>query len=288
VIARAPLAAVAAALLAAAAPARAFFPPNAPPPRPADPVDVTAPEAVQAVDVVERLGEQVPLDLAFTGADGRPVALRDVLARGKPTVLALVYYECPMLCGLVLGGLSTALRQTGLGFGSDFVALTVSFDPRETSRLAAERQRTYLSRAGATDRAADWPFLTGQEPEIRALADAVGFRYAWDPETKQYAHAAVVVVLTPEGRVSRYLYGVDYPARDVRLGIVEAAEGRVGTAFDRLMLTCFRYDPASRRYAPYVIGFIKAASAAVLGALAVTLGVYWRREWKASRREGGR
>jgi protein SCO1/2 len=272
--------AVAAALavaLAPAAPARAMWPPNAPQ---AQAGEVPPPPALQQVEIVEDLGAQVPLGAGFTGADGAAVALRDVAARGRPTILALVYYECPMLCGLVLGGLAKAMRETGLELGRDFDALTISFDPRETSRLAAQRQRTYVMKAGAPGKEPHWPFLTGSEPEIRRVADAVGFRYAWDEETKQYAHAAALVVLTPDGRVSRYLYGIDYPARDLRLALVEAADGRVGTSFDRLLLTCYRYDPVSRRYQPYVRGFIRVASLAVLGALAITLGVFWRREWK--------
>jgi protein SCO1/2 len=180
------------------------------------------------------------------------------------------------------------MRKTGLELGEDYEALTVSFDPRESTRLAAERQRTYLMKADAAGKEAHWPFVTAEEPEVRALADAVGFRYVYDPATKQYAHAAAIIVLTPDGRVSRYLYGIDYPPRDLRLAIVEAADGRVGTSFDKLMLTCFRYDPASRRYAPYVVGFIKLAGLAILGAVALTLGVYWRREWKSSRGEARR
>ena len=263
-----------------------MFPPNAPRPKPADAAD--QPAAVAAASIVEKLGEQAPKDAGFTGADGKRVTVGDVLARGKPVVLALVYYECPMLCGLVLGGLAKSMRETGFELGKDYEALTVSFDPRESTRLAAERQRTYLMKANATAKEAHWQFTTGQEPEIRALADAVGFRYAWDDETKQFAHAAAIILLTPEGRVSRYLYGIDYPARDLRLGLVEAAQGRVGTSFDKLMLTCFRYDPASRRYAPYVAGFIKVAGLAVLGALALTLGAFWRREWKSARKGSGR
>jgi protein SCO1/2 len=273
-------AAVAAAIAAAAAagPARAFFPPNAPPPQKPE---VEAPPALQKVEIVERLGEKLPLGATFTGPDGKPVELGTFLSSGRPAILALVYYDCPMLCGLVLGGLSRAMRETGLELGKDFDAITVSFDPRETSRLALDRQRTYVVKAGFAGKEAHWPFVIGQEPEIRALADAVGFKYAYDPETKQYAHAAAIVLVTPDGRVSRYLYGIDYPPRDVRLGLVEAAQGRVGTSFDRLLLTCYRYDPVSRRYQPYVLGFVRAGSLLVFGALATTLGVYWRREWKA-------
>jgi protein SCO1/2 len=266
-------------LAAAAAPARAMFPPNAPRPKPAD--AAPQPSVLDEVRIVEKLGERVPLDAGFTGPDGRAVKLGELFGAGRPVVLALVYYDCPMLCGLVLGGLATSMRQAGLELGRDYEAVTVSFDPRESSRLAAQRQRTYVQKAGMSGKEAHWPFLTGAEPEIRRLTGAVGFEYAYDPESKQYAHAAALVLLTPDGRVSRYLYGIDYPARDLRLGIVEAGEGRVGTSFDKLLLTCFRYDPASRRYQPYVIAFIKLGSLAVLGALATTLGVFWRREWKA-------
>lgn len=238
------------------------------------------PPALEGVEIQERLGERVPLDAAFTGADGKPVKLRERLGQGRPVVLALVYYNCPMLCGLVLGGLARGMREMGLELGKDYDALTVSFDPRENSKLAAERQRGYLQATGRPDGAAHWDFLTGQEPEIKALADAVGFKYAFDAQTQQYAHAAAIMVLTPDGRVSRYLYGVEYPARDMRLAVVEAGEGRVGTSFDKLLLTCFRYDAASRRYEPYVVGFIRIAALAVLGGLAVTLAIYWRREVK--------
>jgi protein SCO1/2 len=244
------------------------------------PVEESLPPALQGVEIRERLGERVPLDAAFTGADGRPVRLGSLLGRGRPVILALVYYRCPMLCGLVLSGLARGMREMGLPLGQAYDAVAVSFDPRENSALAAERQRGWLQAVGRPDGAASWAFLTGQEPEIRALADAVGFRYAWDERTGQFAHAAAVFVLTPEGRVSRYLYGIEFPARDLRLAVVEAGQGRVGTSLDRLLLTCFRYDASSRRYQPYVVGFIRIAALAVLGGLAVTLAVFWRREVK--------
>jgi protein SCO1 len=211
------------------------------------------------------------------------VRLRDLVPRERPVVLALVYYDCPMLCGLVLGGLARAMRQSGLELGTDFDAVTLSFDPRETTKLAAERQRGYLQAVGKPGAAASWTFLTGQEPEIKALADAVGFRYVYDEKTKQFAHAAVVFVLTPEGRVSRYLYGVEFPPKDLRLALVEAGQGRVGTSFDRLLLTCYRYDPASRTYVPIALWFVRASALAVLGGLSVVLGIFWRREWKGRR-----
>jgi protein SCO1/2 len=269
------------ALLAAlAAPAPALALPFKQHVRPANPGDAPLPPALQGVEIVERLGERVPADAVFTGADGKPVRLAEVLGRGKPVVLSLVYYACPMLCGLVLSGQARAMKESGLTLGKDFEAITISFDPRESSKMAGERQRGYLQSIGRTEAAADWPFVTGEEPEIRKVADAVGFHYAWDQATRQYAHPAGIFVLTAEGKVSRYLYGVEYPARDLRLAVVEAGEGRVGTSFDKLLLTCFRYDAASRRYEPYVVGFIRAAALSVLGGLAITLAFFWRREVK--------
>ena len=251
------------------------------------------PPALQDVEIVEKLGATLPAGARFTAEDGAPVALGD-LVRGhdRPTVISLVYYSCPMLCGLVLTGLARGMKETGLVLGKDYDAVTVSFDPRDTTRAAGERQRVMLQSVGRPDAAASWRFLTGSEPEIRAVTDAVGFKYAYDEQTKQYAHAAAIVVATPDGRVSRYLYGVEFPAKDLRLALVEASQGRVGTSFDRLLLTCYRYDPASRRYEPYALGFVRVAMLGVLGGLGLMLGVFWRRELKrghgakAKKREG--
>jgi protein SCO1/2 len=250
--------------------------------RPVQVPEKTVPEALKNVEIQERLGAQVPLDARFTGEDGAAVRLGDlVVKREKPTVVALVYYSCPMLCGLVLKGMARAMRESGLTLGKDFDAVALSFDPRDTAKLAAERQRGYLQAFGDPDAKRSWRFLVGAEPDIRAVTDAVGFKYAYDERTKQYGHAAALVVLTPDGRVSRYLYGVEYPSRDLRLAVVEAAQGRVGTSFDRLLLTCYRYDPASRTYEPYVIGFVRISMLGVLGAVVVMLGVFWRRELRA-------
>lgn len=238
------------------------------------------PPALEGVEITERLGEKVPLDATFTGPDGQPVKLASLFADGKPVVVALVYYNCPMLCGLVLSGMARGMRETGLTLGQDYRAVAISFDPRESSKLAAERQRGYTQSLGKPEAAAAWPFLTGEEPEIQKVTRALGFRYAFDEKTGQYAHAAALFVLAPDGKISRYLYGVEFPGRDLRLALVEAGEGRVGTSLDKILLTCFRYDSQSRRYEPYVLGFVRIAALAVLGALAVTLAVFWRREAK--------
>jgi protein SCO1 len=244
------------------------------------------PPALQDVEIVERLGAQVPLDLSFTTQDGRAVRLRELLAGRRPVVLTLVYFDCPMLCGLILTGAARGMRETGLELGKDFDAVTLSFDPRDSSRAAAERQRGYLQAFGKPEVKEAWTFLTGAEPDIHAVTEAVGFKYAYDEKTRQFAHAAGLFVLTPDGRVSRYLYGIEFPARDLRLALVEASEGRVGTSFDRLLLTCYRYDPASRKYEPYVMGVVRVAMLGVLGGLGLMLGVFWRREVKGKRVSG--
>ncbi len=246
----------------------------------------TLPAALQNVEIEEKLGARLPLGARFTAQDGAAVRLGDLFPGNRPVVLSLVYFSCPMLCGLVLTGVARGMRQTGLELGKDFDAVTLSFDPRDTTKLAAERQRGYLQAVGDPEAKRAWTFLIGQEPEIKAVAEAVGFRYAYDERTKQYAHAAAIFVLTPDGRVSRYLYGIEFPARDLRLALVEASQGRVGTSFDRLLLTCYRYDPASRKYEPYALGFVRIAMLGVLGGLGLMLGVFWRRELKGKRGGG--
>jgi protein SCO1/2 len=230
------------------------------------PADVT-PVALEEVRVDEQLGAQVPQDLQFTDHEGRPVRLGSLLGDGKPLVLALVYYECPMLCGLVQSGLARAMRENGLVPGRDFRALSISFDPEERPPLARERRRGYLQSMGLEERSDAWAFWVDRDGAARTLADAVGFHYARDQVSGEWAHVAAVFVLAPDGKVSRYLYGIDFPPKDLRLSLVEAAGGKVGTSFDRLVLTCYRYDPSSRKYLPFAMGFVRLGGAA--GALAL-------------------
>jgi protein SCO1/2 len=240
---------------------------------------------LEKVGIEERLGSPLPLDVELVGADGRPWALRQAFDGRRPVVLALVYYECPMMCGLILSGAAKAMRESGLALGADFQAITISFDPDEKPAQGAERRRGYLQSMGRSDAGTDWPFLVGTAAATRAIADAVGFGYEKDPVTGEWAHLAAIVVLTPGGKVSRYLYGVEYPAKELRLSLVEAAGGKVGTSFDRFLLTCYRYDPASRRYEPYAWGFVRAgglATAVLLGGLIVAL-VRRERRGKARR-----
>jgi protein SCO1/2 len=240
--------------------------------------------AAEPVEVVERLGEPVA-DAIFMDTEQNHVSLRDLTARGKPVVLTLIYFDCPMLCSLVQSGMIKALNETGLQLGRDYHGLTVSFSPRDTVAEARLRQGGYLQTLKNAERTrpTDWPFLTGMAPAIRALAESVGFRYRWDAESQQFEHPAVSVVLGPDGKISRYLYGVEYAARDLRLAIVEASQGKVGTTLDRVLLRCFRYDPASRKYHFYVMGVLRIGSSAFALALVALLGVLWWRE----RRKGG-
>ncbi len=269
------LAAAAALAGLAAQPAAAQYGPQAPAPGGA-PTDLPL-AVLEAVGIEERLGNPVPLDTELVDGNGAPFRLASAFDGKKPVVLALVYYECPMMCGLILSGAAKAMRENGLVLGRDFEAVTISFDPDEKPAQAAERRRGYLQSLGMADAGREWPFLVGTAAASRAVADAAGFRYAQDPVTGEWAHMAAIFVLTPDGKVSRYLYGVEYPPKDLRLALVEAAGGKVGTSFDRFMLTCYRYDPASRKYEPYVWGFMRAGALLVLAALSgLIVGLLWR------------
>jgi protein SCO1/2 len=238
------------------------------------------PPRVKDIGVVEKLNEPIPRELLFTDSDGRPVRLSEVVGQGKPLLLNLVYYRCPMLCGLVLGGLVKSLRETGLKPGEDYHLLTVSIDPTDVLEEAQRQRRGHLQNLGLAADDPSWRFLLGQAEPISALADAVGFEFAYDGQTRQYAHAAVSMVLTPDGRVSRYLYGMEHKARDLRLAVVEAGAGKVGTSFDRLLLTCFKYDPATRRYELFVNRFIQVGGLLIFAVFSTLLGVLWRREFR--------
>ncbi len=280
---RSPRALAALLALALAGPARAQFWTRAPgsdqPKVPAAP-----PPVLEDVRIEEKLGQKVPLELSFVDGDGAPFAFRSAFDGKKPVVLALVYYDCPMLCGLVLSGMAKAMRENGLVLGKDFEAVTISFDPDEKPAQAAARRRGYLQSIGLPDAGRTWPFLVGTAQASRALADAVGFHYAKDAATGQWAHMAAIFVLAPDGTVSRYLYGIDYPPKDLRLALVEAAGGRVGTSFDRFLLTCYRYDPASRKYEPYAMGIMRAGGALTLLAIVALIGTLVWRERKSKAR----
>jgi protein SCO1 len=243
------------------------------------------PAVLENVRIEEKLGNQVPLDVELVDGSGRPFRFGSVFDGKRPVVLVLVYYECPMMCGLILSGTARAMRENGLELGRDYEAVTVSFDPEEKPAQAAERRRGYLQSLGRSDAGSDWPFLVGTAEASGALSDAVGFYYEKDLATGEWAHMAAIFVLTPEGKVSRYLYGIEYPAKDFRLALVEAAGGKVGTSFDRFLLTCYRYDPASRKYEPYAWGIVRAGALVVLVGLSGLIGgLVWRERRAKGRR----
>lgn len=223
----------------------------------------TRPAVLKDVGIDQKLDAQVALDLPFRDEAGAPVRLGDYF-HDKPVILTLVYYRCPMLCTLVLDGLLRSLKPLGFAAGRDFQIVTVSFDPREGPELAKAKKSTYLQRYGQADAAGGWHFLTGDEDAIRKLTDAVGFRYTYDEKSDQFAHASAIMVLTPAGKVSKYFYGIDYSTKDLRLGLVEASENRIGTRADELMLLCFHYDPTTGKYGLAVTRVLR-----VLGVLTV-------------------
>ncbi len=201
-----------------------------------------------ATNVMERLGAMVPLDAAFHDEQGRAVTLQQYFDGKRPVILNLGYYGCPALCGAVLNGLLDALKPLELEFGKDFAVVTLSFDPREKPELAREKKAAYLQELARPAAADHWHFLTGEETQIRAVAEAVGFGYEWDAQTSQYLHGAAIMLLSPQGKTTRYLFGADYRTRDLRFALVEAGEGRVGTTWDRILLSCYGYDPRSKSY----------------------------------------
>jgi protein SCO1/2 len=233
-------------------------------------------EVLKKVDIQQRLNNQIPLGLRFRDEAGREVALADYFAKGRPVVLTLVYYECPMLCNQVLNGAVGAFQALSFTAGKEYEVVTVSFDEREGPELAARKKETYLRRYKREGAEAGWHFLTGDKASIDALADSVGFRYVWDEQSKQFAHASAVMVATPGGRLSHYFYGIDYSPKDLRLALVEASEGRVGSPVDALILYCYHYDPAVGRFAP-VMGVLRAAGVLTVGGV-VALLLYLRRK----------
>jgi protein SCO1/2 len=243
----------------------------APPPRPA------TPGVLQEVGFDQHLGESIPLDLAFTDETGRSVRLGDYFGK-KPVALSLVYYKCPMLCTISLNGLAGALEVLSFVPGQEFEVVTVSFDPSETPQLAAAKKQAYMARYKRPQAHAGWHFLTGPKESVAALTRAVGFRYVWDEATKQFAHPAGLLVLTPEGKISHYLFGVEYAPKDLRLALVDAAGGKIGNAADQLLLYCYQYDPQTGRYSASILNVVRLAGAlTVLGLGAFILTVNRKR-----------
>jgi protein SCO1/2 len=241
------------------------------------------PPRLENVGIEQHRDAQLPPDLAFRDETGKPVRLGDYFGR-KPLILDLAYYNCTMLCGEVLSGLTSAMKMVKFDLGKEFEVITVSFDPRETPEMAAAKKKDYVRRYGRPHAAAGWHFLTGQAEAINALTKAVGFQYQYDPKINQFAHATAIMVLTPQGRVSRYFYGVDFPPKDLRMGLVEASQGKIGNAVDQVLLYCYHYDPATGKYGAMVANILRLAAAATVLILGSFLFIMFRLERSVARR----
>jgi len=269
------LAAFATFALVAASPAFAQVPPPPVPIRP-------APNLIQQIGIDQKLGEQVPLDLVFKDESGRTVPLRTYF-NTRPVILTLVYYRCPSLCTMVLNDLLRSIRTLNLKLGQDFDIVTVSFDPSETPALAAKKKQQYIREYHRPGSEAGWHFLTGNADSIARLTQAVGFRYAWDPGSKSFAHASGIMVLTPQGKISRYFYGIDYAPSDLKLSLIEASSKKIGSTADRILLYCFHYDPRTGRYGVLVWRTVQVGCTLTILALGAFIGhSLWRDRHPAS------
>lgn len=237
------------------------------------------PRALNEVKIEQKLNEQLPLDLVFRNEQGQQVRLGDYFGK-KPVVLALVYYQCPMLCNQVLNGMVTSFRVLNFKAGEEFDVVTVSFDPLETPELARAKKKTYVDylpeakRASATK---GWHFLTGDQENIRKITAAIGFHYYFDAATDQFAHASAIYVATPEGKLARYFYGIEYSPKDLRLGLVEASENKIGSPVDQLLLYCYHYDPATGKYGAVIMNMVRLGGIVTLIAIAIMFVIMRRR-----------
>jgi protein SCO1/2 len=239
------------------------------------------PAQLQNVGFEPPLNGQLPLDVNFLDESGRAVQLRQYFGR-KPVVLALVYYGCPMLCNQVEMGVVGSLKMLSFNPGQDYEVVFVSFDPRETPDMAAQKKQAALSRYGRPESASGWHFLTGKEESIHAVTAAANFRYSFDERHNLFAHASGIMLLTPDGRISRYFYGVEYPARDVRLGLVDASAGKIGTPIDHLLLFCFQYNPETARYSATVLRIVRVAGLLTIFTIVIGILIFRRRDVHAA------
>jgi protein SCO1/2 len=242
------------------------------------------PRPLEDVGFDQRLEARAPLDLLFRDETGQPRPLKDFFVEGRPVVLALVYFDCPMLCTQVQRGFLSALKALSFDAGREFQALSISFDPRETPALAQSRKVAMMEDYGRPTADAGWRFLTGDQAAIEQLTSAVGFRYAWDPPMGQFAHPSGLIVLTPDGRVSRYFFGIEYSPRDLRLGLVEASEGRIGSVVDHAMLFCYQYDPTTGKYGAVAMKLVRLGGVATVAGLGGFILLARRRERRLEQR----
>ena len=249
------------------------------------------PEALDDVSFHQRLNEKLPLDAILKDETGQAVTLGEYFGGTRPVIFAFVYFDCPMLCTQVTNGISSSLRTLSFEAGKDFDVVLLSFDPRDTPAKAAEKKRTHLDYWRTQHTANGWHFLTGDEATIRRVASAAGFTYKWDERTQQFAHVSGVLVVTPNGVLSRYFYGIEYSPRDLRLALVESSAGHIGSAVDELLLYCFHYDPLSGKYGVVIMNLIRAGGVLTVAFIVGVMLLVRRRDSSAGRprakRDGG-
>ena len=242
------------------------------------------PEVLEEVGVTEHLDAKLPLDLEFRDEEGNWVELGSYFDGERPVILTLNYYRCPMLCGLMLNGVVDGLAEMAWTPGAEFEIVTISINPLETPELAKAKKQNYLKRLERPAAARGWHFMTGRELEIKRLAETLGFSYTYDPVSQEYAHAASIFICTPDGRVARYLYGIEYPAKRLKLALLEAAEGTIGSTLDQLILYCYHYDPTNRRYTPVAMNIMRVGGGATALILGISLGGFWLRELRRKKK----
>ncbi len=254
-------------------------------PRTYDPSQSTTsglPDALKSVGIEQKLGEQLPLDTEFKDEDGKTVKLGSYFNNGRPVILALVYYECPMLCNQVLNGLTGSLKGISFDAGKEFDVVAISFDARENDKpdLAKNKKASYMERYGRAGTEKGWHFLTGTQGSIDKVTSSAGFTYRWDEKSGQFAHAAGVMVTTPEGKMSRYFYGIDYSPKDIKFGLMESAASKVGNPAEQLLLYCYHYDPATGKYGLAILRVMRVGGVLTLVGLGAMVFVFWRRNKK--------
>ncbi len=254
-------------------------------PKTYDPTQSTSngiPDALKKVGIEQKLNGQFPLDAKFKDSSGKEVKLGEYFGKDKPVVLALVYYECPMLCNEVLNGLTGSLKGISFDVGKEFDVIAISFDARENKKpdLTKNKKESYVERYNRADTADGWHFLTGEQSEIDKVTEAVGFNYSFDEKTNQFAHAGGIMVITPEGKISRYFYGIDYSPKDLKFGIMESSENKIGNPADQLYLYCFHYDPSTGKYGFAILNVLRLFAVLTIVGLGTMLFIFWRRSKK--------
>ncbi len=243
------------------------------------------PGILQGVGIDQKLDQQLPLNLTFHDEYGHTVPLSTYFHDNKPVIIAPVYYRCPMLCTQILNGLESSLKVVTFNAGQDFEVVALSFDPKDTPETAAAKKANYLHRYNRPGSANGWHFLTGDEANIKALTDALGFHYKYDPKTDQFAHASGIMIATPDGRLSRYFYGVEYSPRDMRLGLVEASQRKIGNPVDAVLLFCFHYDPATGKYGAVAMNMVRFAGGGFVLFCGACLFIFFRRDFHKDKQQ---